>query len=194
MSDIEDVVHVSALRIEDVKECKLCPNLGKHHAAAVGYAKARVMVIGDHPATADEIESGMMFSSEWGEYITFICDQAEMDREEWYFTSLAKCRPHGEGQVSDENVVTCMDRWLKKEIDIVRPEVILCCGKRVWHTLVPEAQEQVEEGKSSYAPGAYLRKNGCAFIALWHPKVYVKTNNIAPFVQVGDLVAQFLGA
>ena len=191
-----DVVRVSALDIEDVKQCKACSNLGTQHAAAVGYAKARVMCVCDHPATTDEIESGTIFSSRWGDYITFICDQAEMDREEWYFTSLAKCRPEpGSGGVTDENVQTCMDKWLLQEIALVQPEVIVCCGKRVWHTLVPDAQEMMDDPeKSSYQPGAYLRKDGRAYVACWHPKVYHAANDISSFVQVGDIIRQFLGS
>lgn len=89
---MKEVTYESALNIDDVRRCTDCPNLGKKHVAAVGMNKSRVMVVFDHPITAEEVDHGSIASCEWGDLFTYACDSVGMcgvDRDSWYFTALA---------------------------------------------------------------------------------------------------------
>lgn len=180
---------------ECVRHCKRCPNLGKKHVAATGHPYARVMVVTQNPTEKDEWENGIAVCGQYGDMFKFIADQAEMDREEWYFTCLVKCRPetkeHDSRPPTVEEIQACYEEWWQGEFNSVKPEVVLVVGKEAWKFLVPEGVDE-EKGHTGYRHFNTIAKEGAQFVCCWDPRFFTSSDDLSPFVALGDYVRDLL--
>lgn len=92
----------------------------------VGSQNARVMVIGEGPG-ADEDLQGEPFVGRAGKLLTDILKAINFSREEIYIANIVKCRPPGNRTPSSDEMETCIP-FLKKQIDLIKPSLILCLG------------------------------------------------------------------
>ncbi len=121
---------VSALRIirEDIGECTRC---ALHHGRnkivfADGDPNARLMFVGEGPG-ADEDAQGLPFVGRAGQLLNNMISAMGLKREEVYIANVVKCRPPGNRTPEPEEANTCSP-FLFRQIDVVRPEVIVALG------------------------------------------------------------------
>ncbi|MEM0174227.1 MAG: type-4 uracil-DNA glycosylase [Sulfolobaceae archaeon] len=119
---------IEALRNE-VISCKKC-NLWRTRKNAVpGYGdpNATIMFIGEAPG-ATEDEEGKPFVGNAGKLLTkMIQEVLGLTRDQVYITNLVKCRPPGNRDPTDEEIIACKD-YLEREISLVRPKLIVTLG------------------------------------------------------------------
>ena len=113
----------------EIGDCTRCPlaYAGRHSIVfADGDPNARLMIIGEGPG-ADEDATGLPFVGKAGQLLNNMIAAMGLKREEVYIANIVKCRPPGNRQPEFVEATTC-SQFLVKQIDIVRPEVIVALG------------------------------------------------------------------
>jgi uracil-DNA glycosylase family 4 len=154
----------------DIRACTLCADAGyipRAFPIVAGKASDRVMIVGQAPG-AVELTTGLPFSGRAGAELRRWLARAGIDEEHLpYRTSITKCFPGkassgaGDRKPSPPEIANCAP-WLVREIDIVRPRILLLVGQlaieRFW-------------GKTSLsdAVGKKRREGDRVLIPLPHP-------------------------
>lgn len=113
--------------IGDCKLCKLC-NGRKNIVFGEGAANARIMFVGEGPGRDEDLE-GRPFVGEAGKLLTKIIESGiQIKREEVYICNIVKCRPPENRDPLKDEVASCIP-FLKKQIEIIKPEVICALGR-----------------------------------------------------------------
>ena len=119
---------LDAVRAE-IGDCKRCPlaYAGRHTIVfADGDPNARLMFVGEGPG-ADEDATGLPFVGKAGQLLNNMITAMGLTREEVYIANIVKCRPPGNRTPEFVEATTC-SQFLVKQIDIVRPQVIVALG------------------------------------------------------------------
>lgn len=132
----------------------------------VGNPKSRVMFIGEAPG-ADEDAQGEPFVGRAGQLLNKILAAIEMKREDVYICNILKCRPPDNRDPMANEMEICTP-YLEKQIDLIKPEFIICLGRIAAQWLLKtndsltKLREKVHEYKGAkliitYHPAALLR-------------------------------------
>jgi uracil-DNA glycosylase len=119
-----------ALRLirEDIGDCTRCAlHKGRNKLVfADGSPDARLMFVGEGPG-ADEDAQGLPFVGRAGQLLNNMITAMGLKREEVYIANVVKCRPPGNRTPEPDEANTCSP-FLFRQIDVVRPEVIVALG------------------------------------------------------------------
>jgi DNA polymerase len=120
--------------IGDCRRCKLWP--GRTHLVfGVGNPKATLMFIGEGPGRDEDLQ-GEPFVGRAGQLLTdIIVKGMGLKREDVYIANVVKCRPPENRNPEPDEVLSC-EPFLKKQIDLVRPKIIVALGKFAVQTLL----------------------------------------------------------
>ena len=121
---------LQALRVEigpDCSRCKLHALGRKQVVFGVGNPNADLMFVGEAPG-ADEDIQGEPFVGRAGQLLTKIIEAIELSRAEVYIANVIKCRPPGNRNPEPDEVEQC-EPFLFRQIDIIKPKVIVALGK-----------------------------------------------------------------
>ena len=107
--------------------CKLC-SLGRSRIVfGVGHPKARLMFVGEAPGE-EEDKRGEPFVGRAGQLLTRIIEAIGLSREQVYIANVIKCRPPNNRNPEPDEVAAC-EPYLFRQIDVIRPAVIVPLGK-----------------------------------------------------------------
>jgi DNA polymerase len=102
----------------------------KHAVCGEGIVPSKFMFIAQAPGRTEDAESKMLIGPS-GKVFDDLMHQIGLQRDEVYITNLLKCfLPKCRKPRTDE-VNTCYNLYLKKEIEIVKPEIIITLGYHV---------------------------------------------------------------
>jgi uracil-DNA glycosylase len=120
--------------IGDCRRCKLWS--GRTHLVfGVGNPKAKLMFIGEGPGRDEDLQ-GEPFVGRAGQLLTDIITKGMgLRREDVYIANVVKCRPPENRNPEPDEVASC-EPFLKKQIDLVRPKIIVALGKFAVQTLL----------------------------------------------------------
>jgi len=125
---------LAALR-QEMGDCQRC-KLGKERSNLVfgeGNPDAQLMFIGEAPGR-EEDKQGRPFVGEAGKLLTSLINKMGFKREEVYIANIIKSRPPGNRDPEADEINACMP-FLKRQIEIIAPEVIMSLGRISAHTL-----------------------------------------------------------
>jgi DNA polymerase len=126
----EPIDRVAALRLirDDIGDCTRCAlHKGRNKLVfADGSPDARLMFVGEGPG-ADEDAQGLPFVGRAGQLLNNMITAMGLKREEVYIANVVKCRPPGNRTPEPEEANTCLP-FLFRQIDVVKPEVIVALG------------------------------------------------------------------
>jgi len=91
-----------------------------------GNPNADVMVVGEGPG-AEEDKQGLPFVGRAGKLLTDILKAIDFSRDDVYIGNIVKCRPPDNRTPLPDEMETCLP-YLKKQIEIIQPKLILCLG------------------------------------------------------------------
>jgi uracil-DNA glycosylase len=113
---------------EDIGDCTRCAlHKGRNKIVfADGSPTARLLFVGEGPG-ADEDAQGLPFVGRAGQLLNNMISAMGLKREEVYICNVVKCRPPGNRTPEPEEANTCSP-FLFRQIDVVRPEVIVALG------------------------------------------------------------------
>ncbi len=141
--------------------CKL-HTLGRRQIVfGVGNPQARLMFVGEAPG-ADEDEQGIPFVGKAGQLLTKIIEAIDLRREDVYIANVIKCRPPQNRNPEPDEVAQC-EPFLFRQIDAVRPRVIVALGKFGAQTLL-RTDEPI-----SRLRGRQFEYRGATLIPTFHP-------------------------
>jgi len=125
---------------EKIRKCKVCGVPSYSYPLFQGTAKAKIMVISQAPSKkvleygkkwADNL-SGKIFRRWFG-----LPDEIFYNPDIFYLTSIGKCYP-GKGKNGDKlPSLICAEKWLRKEISLVKPKLIITVGKFAFSWFFP---------------------------------------------------------
>ena len=121
---------VAALNLirEEIGDCTRCAlHTGRNKLVfADGDPNARLLFVGEGPG-ADEDAQGLPFVGRAGQLLNNMITAMGLKREEVYICNVVKCRPPGNRTPEPEEANTCTP-FLFRQIDVVRPQVIVALG------------------------------------------------------------------
>lgn len=120
--------------IGDCQRCKLCS--GRTNIVfGIGNPRARLMFVGEAPGRDEDLK-GEPFVGRAGQLLSDIITKGMgLTREDVYICNVVKCRPPENRNPEPDEVAAC-EPFLKQQIDIVRPEIIVGLGKFAVQTLM----------------------------------------------------------
>ena len=132
-----------------------------------GPAPCNIMFIGEAPGRHEDKISGKPFTGPAGDFFNDLLKIPNLNRESVYVTNVAMCRPPVNKNGKDTKPKkadrdTCVDLWLKKQIELVNPKVIVLLGGVALNTFVPG--QSIEE-----VHGSVFERDGRYYIPLFHP-------------------------
>jgi uracil-DNA glycosylase len=130
-------VGINALRAEigDCQRCKLAKGR-RHIVLGAGNPEANLMFVGEAPG-ADEDEQGEPFVGAAGQLLNKMIKAMGYERSEVYICNIIKCRPPQNRNPEPDEVSAC-EQFLRKQIAIVQPRIIVALGKFAAHFLCGE--------------------------------------------------------
>jgi uracil-DNA glycosylase len=124
----EDRAAALQLIRDDIGDCTRCAlHKGRNRIVfADGSPVARLLFVGEGPG-ADEDAQGLPFVGRAGQLLNNMINAMGLKREEVYIANVVKCRPPGNRTPEPDEANTC-SLFLFRQIDVVRPEVIVALG------------------------------------------------------------------
>ena len=110
----------------DCTRCKLSMLGRKNVVNSTGNFNAELMFVGEAPG-ADEDEQGVPFVGRAGKLLTDIMGAIGFSRDDVFIGNINRCRPPGNRAPEPDETMMCKP-FLKREIAVVRPRVIVVLG------------------------------------------------------------------
>lgn len=148
---------------EDMGDCTRC-KLHKARNKIVfgdGNPKAELVFVGEGPG-AEEDAQGLPFVGRAGKLLTQMIEAMGLERKDVYICNVVKCRPPENRTPEPDEVLTCSP-FLLRQIDVIKPKVIVCLGAVAAKTLL-----QTARGISQYR-GEWQEWRGHKLMATYHP-------------------------
>jgi uracil-DNA glycosylase len=147
--------------IGDCTRCKLHTLGRKQIVFGVGNPEADLMFVGEAPG-ADEDEQGIPFIGKAGQLLTKIIEAIDLRRDDVYIANIIKCRPPQNRNPEPDEVASC-EPFLFRQIDVIKPKVIVALGKYAAQTLLRS------ETPISRLRGQVFDYRGAKLIPTFHP-------------------------
>jgi DNA polymerase len=124
-------------------ECKACDlwRTGTQTVFGEGTEQAEIMLVGEQPGDKEDL-AGRPFVGPAGRILDQALDDAGIDRSKVYVTNAVKhfkWEPRGKRRLHkrpDVAEVTACRPWLDREIELVRPQVVVCLGATAAQSLL----------------------------------------------------------
>ncbi len=113
-----------------IVRCQQC-NLYKKRINAVGgsgHFDPIVVFVGEAPGE-EEDKSGLPFCGDSGLILYRWIDELRLLDTDFAILNIIKCKPPNNRDPMDEEISTCTDLWLKKQLNILEPKVIVSVGR-----------------------------------------------------------------
>jgi len=173
-------------------ETSVCTKCELHHSRknavpGEGPADAEILFIGEGPGF-HENEQGRPFVGAAGRFLEELLEKVGMSREQVYITNVVKCRPPGNRDPRLEEIETCTRDYLDRQIQSIKPKVIVTLGRFSMALYLPNA-------KISQVHGQPLRVKGRFIVPMYHPAAALHQGSLRPviesdFSKLPDLISQ----
>ena len=133
---------------EDIRKCTSCP-LWKGTTLAVpgdGPKDAGIIVVGEAPGE-EEDRHGLPFVGRSGKFLDKLLEIAGLDRKKVFITNTVKHRPPLNRAPKVSEIKVCTELWLDKQIEILKPKLIVVLGAVALKTLTKETSVEKLHGK-----------------------------------------------
>jgi uracil-DNA glycosylase len=161
--------------IEEMGDCRRC-KLHSTRSKIVfgeGNPEARVIFIGEGPGKDEDLQ-GRPFVGRAGQLLTAIIEKGmQMKRSDVYIANIVKCRPTVDMEFvrdrppDDEETLACSG-FLKRQIEIIHPEVIVTLGNPSTKFLLNTA-----EGITKIR-GKWFSYKGIPVMPTYHPSFVLR--------------------
>jgi len=125
-----------------------------------------LMVVGEAPGFHED-QQGEAFVGRAGQLLTKI----GFERDEVFITNVLKCRPPGNADPQPHQVAQC-EPYLERQIELIRPAVILTLGRHAARTLL-----RIDEPMGRMR-GRVFEYRGVPLIATYHPAALLRNASL----------------
>lgn len=154
LTEIERAVH----------DCTACP-LSAGRLTPVpgdGNPHSNVLFIGEGPGQKED-ETGHPFVGAAGKFLDELLAAIGKQRADVFVTNVVKCRPPQNRDPEPEEISTCTDLFLWKQIQLINPKLIVTLGRHSMGLFFPE------HFRISQIHGQPKRTKGFVVLPLYHP-------------------------
>lgn len=154
-----------------ISKCMKC-SLGatrRKFVFGVGNPNSKLVLIGEAPG-ADEDEQGEPFVGRAGQLLNKILAAVQLKREDVYICNILKCRPPNNRDPLPDEAEAC-EPYLKKQLEIIKPKIILCLGRIAGQTLLKTNATLTELRKNTY------EYEGIKVLVTFHPAALLRNPN-----------------
>ena len=156
---------------DEINTCQKC-GLGatrNQFVFGVGNPNADLMLIGEAPG-AEEDKHGIPFVGRAGKLLNDILIAIKFNREDVFITNILKCRPPNNRDPLPEEREVCKP-YLYKQIDLIKPKVILCLGKVAANVMLNNNESLTK------MRGNIHEINGIKTMVTYHPAALLRNPN-----------------
>jgi DNA polymerase len=149
---------------EWVGDCQRCKLAGGRRNIVFGQGNpnARLMFVGEAPG-AEEDAQGLAFVGRAGQLLTDIIEKGlKIPRKDVFIVNVLKCRPPENRNPEPDEIIACQP-FLEKQIDVIRPKVLVGLGKFGAQWLLKTAEP------ISRMRGRVGNYNGIKVVPTYHP-------------------------
>jgi uracil-DNA glycosylase len=133
----------------------------------VGNRQAQWIFVGEAPG-ADEDRQGEPFVGRAGQLLNAMIEAIGMKREDVYIMNVLKCRPPG-NRDPQPNEVECCEPYLLRQIELIRPRLIVALGRHAAHSLLKT------EAPLARLRGQRLSYRGTPLVVTFHPAYLLRS-------------------
>ena len=155
--------------------CQKCP-LAQTRTNVVfsdGIPNSKLMLIGEAPGFNEDMQ-GKPFVGRAGQLLDKIFESVGLSREkDVYICNTIKCRPPDNRDPLPAEKEACR-AYLDKQIEILKPRIILLCGKVALTSFLPQINVGITKVRGQWFDGPY----GSKMMPIFHPS-YLLRNPIA---------------
>ena len=144
----------------------------------MGPCPADVMIVGEAPGF-NEDRQGEPFVGAAGKLLDTLLARISLSRGDVYITNVLKCRPPMNRDPMPNEVEACSP-YLKHQLDLVQPKVVLILGRHALERLMPG------QGSISRIHGSLIKRGEIAYVPLYHPAAALHNGSL-----VADLERDF---
>ncbi|MBI5466768.1 MAG: uracil-DNA glycosylase [Candidatus Kerfeldbacteria bacterium] len=147
-----------------VHDCTACP-LAAGRLTAVpgdGNPHSPVLFVGEGPGQKED-ETGHPFIGAAGKFLDEMLSAIGQTRSDVFVTNVVKCRPPENRDPEPDEIHTCTDLFLWKQIEFIAPKLIVTLGRHSMGLFFPP------EYKISQIHGQPKRVRGRVVLPLYHP-------------------------
>lgn len=166
---------LTALREElgSCPRCKLCKTR-THIVYGEGSSNARLMFVGEGPGETEDL-SGRPFVGRAGKLLDKIIEAMGLSRNDVYIANVVKCRPPENRRPEKDEIAAC-EPFLFKQIDIIKPEVIVALGATALECLLKS------DAKITNVRGTFIEYRGTKLLPTYHPAYLLRNPPAKKFV------------
>ena len=158
------------------RACGICEN-ATAPVTGLGPVNPKMMIIGEQPGNEEDLQ-GKPFIGPAGGVLNDALKRVGLDRTDMYLTNAVKgfkylpkahMRWHKGASISE--ITTCKS-WLKKEIELVKPDTIVCLGRSAALSIVGK-MVKIEDVRGRWFESAFAKNT----IILPHPASILRDMN-----------------
>lgn len=170
---------MQGLRV-DILSCKSCGIFRECKAPVPFYGspKAPILFIGRNPTTEEDMRGLPFFPSKdgisSGKVFERILFHLELTREDVFATNIVKCHtsvPERNRVPSEAELKICSNRFLFKEIEQIKPEIIVTFGKEAYNAVVNRNFKSSQVKITEHAGKISISQDFYPVFALLNPSV-----------------------
>lgn len=113
-----------------------------------GNPNAEIMFIGEAPGQRED-DLGIPFVGRSGEYLNYLLNLIQLERQSVFITNVVKCRPPANRDPEAEEIEACRI-YLDQQIDIINPSVIVTVGRFSMVRYFPKAKITQIHGQAKF--------------------------------------------
>lgn len=192
MSDIVERIEALKTEASTCRLCGLCENR-QNVVFGEGNPETPLVIVGEGPC-ANEDATGRPFVGRAGQLLDAALLENGITRKHVYICNTVKCRPTSieNGSVrnrppSPDEMATCLP-WLTKQLEIIKPRVILCLGAPSANTII-HTDFRITKERGQFFDTPYAEKAIAAFHPSYVLRLESQTDKSARASLVADINA-----
>ncbi len=160
MNSMDKVAELKKIA-DEIAQYPLYPT-ATHPVPGEGNPDAAIIFVGEAPGFHED-KQGRPFVGAAGQFLDSMLASINLDRSDVFITNVVKYRPP-ENRDPEKGEIASSFRWLKQQIGIIDPNIIVTLGRHSMSVFLPEV------GKISEVHGRAFRKpDGRVYVPFFHP-------------------------
>ena len=147
-------------------QCGLCET--RHNVVfGIGNQNAKIMFVGEGPGEPEDLQ-GEPFVGRAGQLLGDMLSIIDLSRKtNCYIANIVKCRPPQNRDPMETEQDACIG-YLMNQIELVKPDIIVCLGRIAAMRLIREDYRITREH------GQWVQKDGVWMTAIYHPSALLR--------------------
>lgn len=156
----ESLIQQLTQELQGCSRCKLCE---KRTTIVIGEGNlhAELVFVGEGPGEQEDLQ-GRPFVGKAGQLLDKMIEAIGLKRSDVYIANVVKCRPPGNRNPEPDEITQCSP-FLYRQLDVIRPKVVVALGKFAAQTLL-----QTDQGITRIR-GQFFQYRGAKLMPTFHP-------------------------